>query len=298
MLRAQMRRHLPLEAAFIKRTVCESDGECFQTLANVVVKQCRDGGRVQPAAEVSTHRHIGAQAQSGSFGKEVTQLNGRFRQRHATLYFLCRKRGLPILLDGYLPITHQHEMARRQGLYALENGTRRQWTPVSKNLVQRGQIQLGYRWLRCQNRLHFRGEDELIILRGIEKRPYSHAVPSNKQRMLQFVPNGKGKLAVQPAQASRAIRLVQVQNHFCVAVRGKIVTQLNQLFAQFAIVEDFAVKANPQRAIFIAQRLLPTSQVDDAEPGMPQPHAANFVLEEVKARLVRAAMLEQPHHLL
>ena len=46
-----------------------------------------------------------------------------------------------------------------------------------------------------------------------------------------------------------------------------------ELGAEFAVVVNLAVEHEPDRAIFVVDRLLPRGQVDDAQPPHPETNA-------------------------
>src|ERR1700730_3302519 len=77
-----------------------------------------------------------------------------------------------------------------------------------------------------------------------------------------------------------------MNDHLGIGVGGKTVAALFELVTQFGEVVNLAVIHNPNRLIFVENRLVPTRQVDDAEPAHPQSDAA---LHE-DALVVRATM--------
>ena len=66
----------------------------------------------------------------------------------------------------------------------------------------------------------------------------------------------------------------------------------DQVIAQFYIVEDFAVERNDNRSVLVCHGLLAGSQVNDAQPHVPQ---AN-IFAEINAVTVGATMRNRTQH--
>lgn len=66
----------------------------------------------------------------------------------------------------------------------------------------------------------------------------------------------------------------------------------DQRFAQFDVVEDFAVECDPDGFILVVDRLLPAVQVDDTEACMTQTRHGIAIV----ARAVRPAMTQHAYH--
>src|SRR5690349_6199346 len=63
---------------------------------------------------------------------------------------------------------------------------------------------------------------------------------------------------------------IEVEQDLGIRCGGKAMSAGLQLRAQFLVVEDFAVENDPQRFVFVADRLLPCLQIDDTEPCAPE----------------------------
>src|SRR5215510_11374269 len=75
-------------------------------------------------------------------------------------------------------------------------------------------------------------------------------------------------------------------------MRAKLIASGQQSLAQLGEVVNFAVEDHPNRAVLVADRLAPRSQVDDREP----PHSQRDVLFEIEAFVVRPAMNDGRRH--
>lgn len=85
-----------------------------------------------------------------------------------------------------------------------------------------------------------------------------------------------------------------MDDHFRVASGVKAMPRLHQNFAQFQIIEDFAVERYPNASIFVRQRLRAPFKIDDAQAGMPQSDLAAGI--EVDAAAVGTAMAQRRQH--
>ena len=64
--------------------------------------------------------------------------------------------------------------------------------------------------------------------------------------------------------------LVEVDEHFRVAVRAEAMAAAEESVPQRAVVVDFAVEDDPDRAVFVGQRLMSAGDVEDGEAAMSQ----------------------------
>ena len=94
-------------------------------------------------------------------------------------------------------------VAGKQLIDALECGRRAQGRPAGENVREALQIQLSRDGGLSEDRLDFRTEQQAAVFQMIEKRPDAHAVTGQHERLLAAIPEGKGKLAVEPAQEFR-----------------------------------------------------------------------------------------------
>jgi len=69
--------------------------------------------------------------------------------------------------------------------------------------------------------------------------------------------------------ASFAILFEEVDDRFRVAVGAVLMAFGDQGLAQGAVVVDFAVEDDPERAIFVGDGLVAGFEVDDAEAAQP-----------------------------
>jgi hypothetical protein len=73
-------------------------------------------------------------------------------------------------------------------------------------------------------------------------------------------------------------------------------SQRFQLRPQLHIIENFTIKHNPNRAILIADGLLPAAQINNTEPGIAQANPIGIILKQVNAKLVWPTMTDTTQH--
>jgi hypothetical protein len=96
------------------------------------------------------------------------------------------------------------------------------------------------------------------------------AIPYQHQRVSLRVPERYAEHSAKTREAVLAPFFVGVNDGLGVGVGVEAVTAGTQVVAQLAIVVDFAVEDDPDRAVFIANRLMTAREVDDAQPSHPQ----------------------------
>src|SRR3984893_14507799 len=83
-----------------------------------------------------------------------------------------------------------------------------------------------------------------------------------------------------------------MKNDLGIRAGGEPMSLSEQLFPEFEVVEDLAVEGDPERRVLVAHGLLATGKVDDAKPGVRQPHA----VFRVKSGIVGPAMSQHADH--
>src|SRR5439155_5159677 len=82
------------------------------------------------------------------------------------------------------------------------------------------------------------------------------------------------------------ILLLDVDDRLCVGTRAKLVSVVHVLI-EFLVVVNLAIERDPHRPVFVAERLLPGSKVDNAEPPVPQSCHGS----QMNSGLIRPSML-------
>src|ERR1700682_4905502 len=96
--------------------------------------------------------------------------------------------------------------------------------------------------------------------------------------LLFFIHNGKCKHAIQIVKQRVSLLFIEMHQHFGIALSAKAVTLSNQFFANLDVVVYLAIQNDPDRLIFIADRLSPTFKIYDRETAMHKQAAYAHVL--------------------
>ena len=103
---------------------------------------------------------------------------------------------------------------------------------------------------------------------GIVERLFAEAVAGQKQFLVPVVPDGQGEHPVEVFGRTLFDLFVQVDNYFGVAVGGEAMPLFHQVFAEFPVIVNLAVKNDLNAAVFIAQRLRAAAEIDDTQAAM------------------------------
>ncbi len=289
---AQVAHELLLPGAFVEFGVVESEGKSAQRRVGVVADQGGDDGRIEAAAEIGGHGHIGAQLQPHRVDQQVAQLVGAGGGRALVFDRGWGKAPIPIAARLRAASVDRHHMAGRQRLDALEYGVWRQGCPVGEDFAQRFRIQTARHFGQGEQGLDLGGKGQTARHASVKQRPDAGAVAGQQQALTRHVPQGEGELAVELIDQRVAVVFIQVHQHFGIGLRGEAMAAALQLGAQFDVIENLAVEDHPYRAVFVAHRLVAAGQVDDAQAGVGQTDRS-FVVEPL---LIRPAVMQLADH--
>src|SRR5262245_55354029 len=117
-----------------------------------------------------------------------------------------------------------------------------------------------------EERFDFRREREETIRSISEERFLAGPIARDGQAPTALVPDRKSKHPFELVNGGGALLLVQVDDRFRVALRSEPVTARQEIRTQILEVVDLAVEHEPDRAVFVGNRLARIrGQVDDAQ---------------------------------
>jgi len=121
---------------------------------------------------------------------------------------------------------------------------------------------------------------------------------ASSMRPISAVENGKGEIAVQLRKAGLAYFAVKRQNDFGVAAGVETVAAGDQFFAQFHIIEDFAVEGDDDVAIFRLHGLGAIGKADDrqAHMGKARTEPGTGIRGNIGAAPIRTPMRDGVRH--
>src|SRR5205807_10146133 len=108
-----------------------------------------------------------------------------------------------------------------------------------------------------------RGENQLICIAVDVERLDTEAVAAKHEPSLLAVPEREGKHTPELVDQPLSFLLIKVDQNLGITLRSENVPLSAKPGPQIFEVVDFAVEDDPDRAIFIRQRLIASGQIDD-----------------------------------
>src|SRR5579872_3753142 len=167
-------------------------------------------------------------------------------------------RNRPVLLNANTVVFYGERVAWGQLEDILKCCPWRKSYPECENLVHSQRINFpGYLGASKQS-FDLGREDEGIRGLRVKQWPNARAVAREEKLLFPRIPNGKCPLTVEVIDTAFAVFPVCIKNYFRVRTSDEAVPLLDQLLPQFDIVENFAVKSDPQTAVRRGHRLRTT----------------------------------------
>src|SRR4051794_15011696 len=111
----------------------------------------------------------------------------------------------------------------------------------------------------------------------VVERLLPHAIASEDEPALAFVPDGEGEHADQsPRELDGRQVLREVGDDLGVAVRGEGVSRARELFSQLTVVVDLAVEHGNHAPVLVRDRRVAGDQVDDRQPSLANRRATGL----------------------
>ena len=146
-------------------------------------------------------------------------------------------------------------MSRRKFFDVLKSAARRGDVAISERLIQRHAIDFAFHAHR-EECFRFARERQDAVAFGEVQRLHPDRVARQKQLARFRIPNRERKHAAQSRQHVLATFFKKMQQHFSVGVGFKNVSARQQFFTQRAVIVDFTVEDDAQRAVFVGHRLI------------------------------------------
>src|SRR5260370_9772344 len=264
-----MLRDLPGVGKLTKIIFLEANGEGFDRLRHRRTHQPDHNARIDPATEKGPQGNLAHQ----------TNFHGIFQERPCAFNrcgFIVPaswcKGQFPVTLRTDLPIFVDQDMGRRQFHNAFEEGIWCRNTAVHEVFIEGDMIHFA-RDASLQDGFDLRAEDQLLSIPVVIERFLPEAVAGRKQALAFPVPDGEGEHPAQVLDTLIPVLFVGVNDGLGVTIRTKVMTTLLKLFLQFTIVIDFPIQDDENALIFVKNRLMTASQVDDREAAHAQGYA-------------------------
>ena len=177
-----------------------------------------------------------------------------------------RVRGRPVTLDLEPAVLVNRPVPGRQLAIPPQNALRVRHVLIGEIRVERHRVDFPRHARKLQQSLQLAAEEQSRTVVSIEQRLLSEPIASEKQALSPRIPNGQREHPAEPLDALRPVFLIQMDDRFGVAVGAKAMAPRLEIGPQFLVVVDFAVEGDPNRLIFIGERLQARDQIDDREP--------------------------------
>jgi len=134
--------------------------------------------------------------------------------------------------------------------------------------------------------LHFGRKEKLPANLCPVQRHDPHAIPSQKKHRAGSIPQGKSELTFEPPEHRLAMILPEVDQDLAIAPGPELMPASFQQRPLLDVIEEFPVRDDHDRAVFVEERLLSVFPPDDAKSTMGQ---TDFIVHE-KPFSIRPAM--------
>ena len=253
-----------------RRTVGHLDGEDLQPAGGQRRRGRCDRSRVDAAAEIHAHRHVGPQAQPHRLVELPADDLLGVLQRHLVVD-PGPQFHVPVLpqLEA-APKANHREVPRGDWLHVNERDGDRQ---KRQGVAKLDGVQIGRPQARGEDPFRFGRQDHSIAAAGVEERLDAEAVASGNQQSLPPIQQQERELAAQVAKEIQPVFPVQGKNDLGVRAGREPVAALFELRADSLEVIDLAVRDQHQLALGIQERLVARNKVDHRKPRVGQTDA-------------------------
>ena len=244
--------------------------------------------RIEPAAQIPSHRHIRAQAHRDATAHERVEFADRvgcFLSRLWVVEAVPRR-------HAQCAITPDGEVTWLELTDAAEGRAWRARAPRREDLVETDGVRLGAEFAGGEERLGFGGESEHTALDGVEERTHTKAIPDQDHATGTALMDREGELPVEPIQEARSPLLPAVHQDLGVTGRGEAMAERTEFRGELAMVVDLTVVGDDDGTVLVRHRLGTAGKIDDAEPHVRESHVRTG--QETVA--VRAAVTDRSSH--
>ena len=264
-----LRGHLSGNLALIIFGAVEGQGEGAYRFAVMSRRQAEDRTGVESPAEVTADRNVGAQTDSNGLFQRETELRrpvgiGTLR----CIMVSTRIVKIPVLLHLHVLLACDQVVARRN----LENSIkeRAHLMPASFDGVIDGLGIPTSRHSGGKQGFHFRCEIKRPAVPCVEQGLDAETVTCGEDGSALLIPKHKGELAPQSMQALHAIVFIKMQGDLAVRSRPQPVARLLEFALDCFVLVEFTVDDDAGLSVLAYDRLIPSREIDDAQPACGQ----------------------------
>ncbi len=177
-------------------------------------------------------------------------------------------------------------------MYAVNDGLIGRRGKKTEQMRNRAPIEFAIKLVKFEDRLEFGPEKQSPAVLAVVQRLDAEPVARHEQLPAGFIPKRKCKHATQMFNAVLTVLFVEMYDRFRVRARGENVPPGFQIAPQFAVVVDFSIEHQVNRAVLVFNRLVSGSKVDDAQT----PHRETRFFAQVEALIIGTAMGDHRAH--
>ena len=242
----------------------EADAEGSDRFGRQLGHQRHDDARVHAAAQECPDGHVATQAETDGFTKQLMELGAVLAGCPGRLGLVV---GGPVPFDPWLAAIPDEDAGRRQLVDPHEDAVRGRDVAVLQVARQRPPVDRPLDSGVDEERLELRAPRQSAGGETPVERLLAEAVAGEHQPVAIRVPDGGREHPAHVGRELLAVLLIQVRQHLGVALGREMMPLALELLAQFHVVVDLAVLADPDAAILVGQRLATGVQVDDRQSG-------------------------------
>ena len=240
MLGAKDGRDAPRVGRLVVAPVIEADGETVQPAAGLLSGERGDGAGIDSTREEKTDRHVATQPFLDRVPQDGKQILSPFINV-AIAHWIVLERDVPVAIKAQSVAVEEEKGAGFDFVDSLENRVRRRDVTVGEIFADRERLKPARDPRMGQQRLEFRGENQLSIPHAIVERLHSDSVARQEKSLLRAIPDRESEHAVTELQSGHTIERELLEQDFGVGVSLKNAAALFEPGAQLDVIINLAV---------------------------------------------------------
>ena len=277
-------RHLPSVGLLVESRVLEADRERLERPRRVARGEGDDGARIRAPAQEGPEGNIADQVLAHGFVQQVPQL---LHDRGLPEAVVGLELQVPVRPDLRRPIgPGQEDVAGRELAYAGHDAFRLRGRQEAKQVVDGSPVELALDVRKLQERLELGSEQEPPVDFGVVEGLDPQPVARQQESLPALVPERQREHSRHLLHAPGAVVFVEMHDRLRIGRREEDVSAPLQALPEALEVVDLSVEDHPDRAVLVAQRLVPRAEVDDAQAAHSEARTAG----QVYPLVVRAAV--------
>ena len=287
-------RDLARVAQLAVRPILESDGEGLERPIDLAGHDRGNGAAVQPAGQEHAERDIGHEPDAHGFFEQLAEPPHGVALREARDGRIgASHRNIPVASDPHEPVLEHERVPRHHPMDALEEGAAAREGSCAELLRQLRLVCFGGDETASEDGFDFGSEEQPPVDESPVERLHAETIAREEQPPARGVPDGEREHAPKPIDTGITPLLVGMDDGLGVGAGSIAMARLLEFLADGGVVVDLAVEHDPDRLVFVGERLMTGCQVHDAQPSV----ADRCLLIRKQPGIVRAPVGEQVAHI-